>query len=78
MSHPKVDGFHDFKTRQSGSSRGKFFMQIHIEIDEKTSFEESHNIVDEVEELILKKFPDAEIIIHVDPNDVVEKVVWND
>ena len=78
MSHPQVDGFHDFKTRQSGSSRGKFFMQIHIEIDEKTSFEESHDIVDEVEELILKKFPDAEIIIHVDPNDVVEKVVWND
>ena len=78
MSHPKVDGFHDFKTRQSGSSRGKFFMQIHIEINENTSFEESHNIVDQVEELILKKFPDAEIIIHVDPNDVVEKVVWND
>ena len=78
MSHPKVDGFHDFKTRQSGSSRGKFFMQIHIEINENTSFEESHNIVDQVEELIFKKFPDAEVIIHVDPNDVIEKVVWND
>ena len=78
VSHPKVDGFHDFKTRQSGSSKGKFFMQIHIEINENTSFEESHNIVDQVEEKILNKFPDAEIIIHVDPNDVVEKVVWHD
>ena len=78
MSHPKVDGFHDFKTRQSGSSKGKFFMQMHIEINEHTSLNESHNIVDQVEERILEKFPDAEVILHVDPNNIVEKVVWND
>ena len=34
--------------------------------------------IDHLEENILNKFPDAEIIIHVDPNDVVEKVVWHD
>ena len=78
ISHPKVDGFHDFKTRQSGSSQGKFFMQMHIEINEHTSLNESHNIVDQVEEQILKEFPDAEVILHVDPNNIVEKKVWND
>ena len=78
MSHPKVDGFHDFKTRQSGSSQGKFFMQMHIEINEHTSLNESHNIVDQVEEQILKEFPDVEVILHVDPNNIVEKKVWND
>ena len=44
MSHHKVDGFHDFKTRQSGSSQGKFFMQIHIEIDE--------NIADDFKKIV--------------------------
>jgi len=78
LSHPKVDGFHDFKTRQSGSSQGKFFMQMHIEINEHTSLNESHNIADQVEEKILKEFPDAEVILHVDPNNILEKRVWDD
>ena len=53
-------------------------MQMHIEINEHTSLNESHNIVDQVEERILEIFPDAEVILHVDPNNIVEKVVWND
>jgi ferrous-iron efflux pump FieF len=72
-SHNKVLGFHDVRTRQSGSSKGKFFMQMHIEVSEHVSLEESHNIADQVEENILNKFPDAEIILHVDPSNVIEE-----
>ncbi len=72
-SHNKVLGFHDVRTRQSGSSKGKFFMQMHIEVSEHVSLEESHNIADQVEENILDKFPDAQILLHVDPSHIVEK-----
>ena len=72
-SHNKVLGFHDVRTRQSGSSKGKFFMQMHIEVSEHVSLEESHNIADQVEENILNQFPDAEIILHVDPSNVIEE-----
>ena len=54
-------------------SNGKFFMQMHIEVSEHVSLEESHNIADQVEENILNKFPDAEIILHVDPSNVIEE-----
>ena len=48
-------------------------MQMHIEVSEQVSLEESHNIADQVEENILNKFPDAEIILHVDPSNVIEE-----
>ncbi len=72
-SHNKVLGFHDVRTRQSGSSKFKFFIQMHIEVSEHVSLEESHNIADQVEDGILKQFPDAEIILHVDPSNVIEE-----
>jgi ferrous-iron efflux pump FieF len=46
---------------------------MHIEVSEHVSLEESHNIADQVEENILDKFPDAQILLHVDPSHIVEK-----
>ena len=73
QSHNKVLGFHDVRTRQSGSSKGKFFMQMHIEVSEHVTLNESHNIADQVEDSILEKFPDSVILLHVDPQNVIEK-----
>lgn len=73
QSHNKVLGFHDVRTRQSGSSKGKFFIQMHIEVSEHVSLNESHNIADQVEDSILEKFPDSVILLHVDPQNVIEK-----
>jgi ferrous-iron efflux pump FieF len=74
-SHKDVKGFHDLKTRYSGT---KPFIQLHVELDEDVSLKSAHHIVSDVEGLILKKMPDAEIIIHADPEGVEEKIYYKD
>ena len=63
-SHPKVHGFHDMRTRQSGIMN---YVQFHLELDDELTIIEAHDISDEVEELMKKNFPNTETIIHIDP-----------
>ncbi len=70
MSHSEVKGFHDLKTRQTGLH---YFMQFHLEIDDSSSLIQAHKISEEVEDLLLKKFPGAEAIIHIDPSSLYER-----
>jgi cation diffusion facilitator family transporter len=70
LSHPDVKGFHDLKTRYSGS---KPIIQFHLEMDGNVSLYKAHNIAETVEEMIKKKFKRAEVIIHQDPEDIVEE-----
>jgi ferrous-iron efflux pump FieF len=74
-SHQKALGFHDLKTRHAGA---KAFIQFHLELDGNTSLKQSHVIATELEERILIKFPNAEIIIHQDPEGVEENVSYKD
>ncbi len=74
MSHKDVKGFHDLKTRHSGS---KPIIQFHLEMDGKVSLYKAHEIADEIEDLVKHKFKNAEIIIHQDPEDVDEKREFN-
>ncbi len=74
-SHPKILGFHDLKTRYAGT---KPFVQLHIELDEKMILREAHKVVIEVEDMILQHFPNAEIIIHQDPDGAEEEVIYKD
>lgn len=74
-SHKKVKGFHDLKTRYSGT---KPLIQLHIELDKDISLMSAHHIVSEVEKLIHQNMPDAEIIIHTDPEGVDEKIYYKD
>ncbi len=74
MSHKDVKGFHDLKTRHSGS---KPIIQFHLEIDGKVSLYQAHAITDDIEHLIKTKFKDAEIIIHQDPEDIDEEREFN-
>lgn len=64
LTHPKVLGFHDLRTRHSGSS---YFVQFHLELDPATSLVETHRILDEVEEAIENQYPGCELIVHPDP-----------
>jgi ferrous-iron efflux pump FieF len=59
-----VLGLHDLRTHRSGM---KTFMSFDIELDPALSLHDSHEIVREVELALLADFPDAEILIHVDP-----------
>tara|TARA_Y100000588_G_C14278070_1_gene935434 strand:+ start:4053 stop:4955 length:903 start_codon:yes stop_codon:yes gene_type:complete len=64
LQHPKVLGFHDLRTRDTGRN---YIIQFHLELDPKMSLLESHTITDEVTDKVLAKYPDSEIIIHTDP-----------
>lgn len=66
---PSVRGAHDLRTRQSGPTR---FIQIHLEMEDALPLAEAHQIADEVEQAILSRFPDSDVIIHQDPSCVVE------
>jgi ferrous-iron efflux pump FieF len=68
-AHPKVRDVHDLRTRSSGTTR---FIQLHVEFDPTTSLMEAHRQGDEIEAAIHADFPEAEIILHLDPHGVEE------
>jgi ferrous-iron efflux pump FieF len=69
-AHPGVTSAHDLRTRSSGRHT---FIQLHLEMDGSMSLNQAHKISDEVEAQIRAAFPDAEVIIHEDPDNLVEK-----
>lgn len=68
-THPEVKSLHDLRTRKSGTTT---FIQFHLELDSKMTLQHAHKIADEVEKALVADFPGAEIIIHEDPEGVVE------
>jgi ferrous-iron efflux pump FieF len=68
-AHPESYRAHDLKTRRSGQMT---FIQLHLEMDPAISLRRAHQISDEVEKRILEAYPDAEVIIHQDPQGVDE------
>ena len=70
LGHPSVIDCHDLKTRAAGLNS---FIQLHISMDGGLSLDESHIISDAVEQDILVAFPNAEVIIHADPEGVDEE-----
>ncbi len=72
VSHPRVIGMHDLRTRSSGVHT---FIQLHLVLESDISLLEAHVIADEVEALLLSAFSDAEVIIHQDPFGVEEEPV---
>jgi ferrous-iron efflux pump FieF len=67
--HAEVRDMHDLRTRSSGPNR---FIQFHMELDPDLSLSKAHVISDQVESQLLEAFPNAEIIIHEDPQGVIE------
>jgi len=64
LRHPRVWGVHDLRTRSAGLQE---FIQMHLDMDEKISLADAHQVADEVEYTIQDVFPKAQIIIHQDP-----------
>jgi ferrous-iron efflux pump FieF len=69
QSHPEVTAAHDLRTRVAGPTA---FIQIHIEMDGGLSLIRAHEISDEVEARLRSAYPNAEIIIHQDPEGIEE------
>ena len=69
QSHPDVVAAHDLRTRVAGPTA---FIQIHIEMDGGLSLIRAHEISDEVEAQLRSAYPNAQVIIHQDPEGIEE------
>jgi ferrous-iron efflux pump FieF len=65
--HPGVRNVHDLRTRSSGLHQ---FIQLHLVLHPNMSLGRAHVMSDSVEAAIREAFPQAEVIVHIDP--------WND
>ena len=68
--HPELRGVHDLRTRTSGN---RDFVQFHVWVDGRMSVAEAHKVMDEIEDKLLAEFPGVEILIHPDPDGLVNE-----
>jgi cation diffusion facilitator family transporter len=63
-AEPKVLGYHDLMVHDYGP--GQRFASIHVEMDEKESALECHEIIDNIERICLREH-NVHLVIHYDP-----------
>jgi len=68
--HPEIRGVHDLRTRTSGTHD---FVQFHMAIDGRMSVAEAHRVMDDVEAKLAREFPGVEVLIHPDPEGLVNE-----
>lgn len=68
--HPELKGLHDLRTRTSGN---RDFVQFHVWVDGRMTVTEAHRVMDEIEDKLMAEFPGIEILIHPDPEGLVDE-----
>lgn len=68
--HSEIRGVHDLRTRTSGTHD---FVQFHMAIDGRMSVAEAHRVMDDVEAKIAREFPGVEVLIHPDPEGLINE-----
>jgi ferrous-iron efflux pump FieF len=68
-SLPDVRGIHDMRTR---SDSDRVFMEFHVELDGDMTLRSVHHIDENIMAALRADFPNADILIHVDPAGVKE------
>ena len=68
--YPELAGLHDFRTRSSGTH---FFAQFHVWVPPEWTVQQAHDRLDRAEEALRARFPDTEILIHVDPEGQIDR-----
>ncbi|RME62305.1 MAG: cation diffusion facilitator family transporter, partial [Alphaproteobacteria bacterium] len=69
LQNPAVAGVHELRTRTSGTDG---FIQFHIALDPAMTLAAAHTVADEVEGVLGELYPQAEILIHMDPVGLAE------
>lgn len=69
--YPDITGVHDLRTRTSGN---KDFVQFHVWVDANMTVRQAHRVMDEIEVRLHAEFPEVEILIHPDPEGLVDEV----
>ena len=68
--HPELRGLHDLRTRTSGN---RDFVQFHVAVDPGMTVLAAHDVMDEIEAKLLAEFPGVEILIHPDPEGLINE-----
>ncbi len=68
--HPELRGIHDLRTRTSGN---RDFVQFHVWVDPAMTIRHAHRVMDEIEAKLIAEFPDVEILIHPDPEGLIDE-----
>jgi ferrous-iron efflux pump FieF len=68
--HPALKGIHDFRTRTSGN---RDFVQFHVWVDGSMTVTQAHHVMDEIEAALEREFPGTEILIHPDPEGLIDE-----
>ena len=69
LSDGAVRGVHQIRTRLAGPY---VLVQMHVELDPRLSLAEAHRIIISAETRLIEAFPNADIIIHPDPQGEAE------
>lgn len=64
--HPKVRGYHNLRTRESGSLR---VVELHVMLDDHLSFVEAHETAEQIESELSKLLGGALVSIHYEPHE---------
>jgi len=67
---PDLRGVHDLRTRTSGNQD---FVQFHVWIDPNMTVKDAHKVMDDIEARLHAEFPDVEILIHPDPEGLIDE-----
>lgn len=67
---PGVLGAHDLRTRISGN---QWFVQLHLELPGELTLSVAHGISDQAADAIHAAYPRAEVLVHADPQEVVQR-----
>jgi ferrous-iron efflux pump FieF len=67
---PGLRGVHDLRTRSTGAAD---FVQFHAAVDPNMTVREAHRVMDEIEERIEAEFPGVEVLIHPDPDGLINE-----
>jgi cation diffusion facilitator family transporter len=62
--YPRVLSYHKLRTRKSGSQR---FYELHLVVMPEMSVKESHELGDRIVAGVKGHYPDAKVVIHVEP-----------
>ena len=68
--HPELRGVHDLRTRTSGNHD---FVQFHAAVDGRMTVAQAHRVMDEIEARLEQAFPGVEVLIHPDPEGLVDE-----
>lgn len=72
LDHPSVCGIHDLRARRAGADK---FVQVHVEMDGRMSFEAAHTVAEDLTATIERKLHPASVTVHADPVEVDERGV---